>query len=84
MTKIYAQGEVELKAACHAIMFLDPVLEWEIDVNKKKKRRSSSQNALMWMWLDKIAKAMSDKTATKFTKYTSYLRIISWMEKRLV
>ena len=62
MTKIYAQGEVELKAACHAIMFLDPELEWEIDVNKKKKRRSSSQNALMWMWLDKIAKAMSDKT----------------------
>ena len=62
MTKVYPKGKEQLKATGVSIANLDPNEEWEIDINKKKKRRTTPQNKLMWLWLDKIAKAMSDKT----------------------
>ena len=62
MTKVYPKGKEQLKATGVSIANLDPNEEWEIDINKKKKRRTTPQNNLMWLWLDKIAKAMSDKT----------------------
>jgi hypothetical protein len=62
MPKIYAKGEAQLGAACDAIMMLPFEKEFIIDVKENRPKRTNAQNRLMWMWLDDIAKKMSDAT----------------------
>lgn len=51
----------ESKAApIKAINQLSPDKKWVISINPVKKRRTNSQNALYWMWVDRIAKSCGD------------------------
>lgn len=51
-------------------MWLDtcPNGDWVLSMEKEKKQRSVSQNALMWLWFDVIAKEWSDATDVMYTK----------------
>lgn len=51
------------KAVCQDfIENLSMDYQWECEVKRKVKRRSSSQNNLMWMWLNDIAAEVKDAT----------------------
>ena len=62
MSMIYASGSVQLEAVSDRIKQLNPEKEWQIEVKPRVRARSVSQNNLMWLWLDDIAKQMSDAT----------------------
>lgn len=42
--------------------------EWTLKLEKTKHQRSTSQNALMWIWFDAIAKEWTDATDKQYTK----------------
>lgn len=45
-----------------------PQGEWSLKLEKIKKRRSLSQNALLWAWMTAVAKEWADATGDYFTK----------------
>lgn len=45
-----------------------PFGEWTIRLEKVKKKRSLSQNAILWMWMTAIAKEWADATGQYYTK----------------
>lgn len=36
--------------------------EWQVTIERKKKRRTLSQNALMWKWLNEVAQQIQKET----------------------
>lgn len=42
--------------------------EWSLKLEKAKKQRGVSQNALLWVWMDAIAKEWADATDQHYTK----------------
>lgn len=45
-----------------------PKGEWTLKLEKTKKQRSVSQNALMWLWMDAIAKEWTELTGEQYTR----------------
>lgn len=62
MAQFIILNEETKKAAIDFIRNLAPDKKWVCEIKKKTKKRSLSQNALMWMWLNDVAKQMSDIT----------------------
>lgn len=62
MTEMTFQNEYGQKVAAENIMKVDASKGWVVTIKRKTKRRTRSQNALMWMWLNDIAKKMSEAT----------------------
>ncbi len=46
----------------HIIRNLDSEKVWIVEIKKKTKARSLSQNALYWRWMNEIASLVSDHT----------------------
>jgi len=46
----------------HVIQNLDSEKVWIVEIKKKTKGRTLSQNALYWRWMDKIASLVSETT----------------------
>lgn len=42
--------------------------EWVLKLEKKQKQRSYSQNSLLWLWMDVVAKEWADATDDHYTK----------------
>jgi len=51
-----------LQHVLHVIGNLDCEKAWTVEVKKKTKGRTLSQNALYWRWMDKIASLVSETT----------------------
>lgn len=41
---------------------LDLAKPWKVTIERESKRRTLSQNALMWMWLDRVAAHVMEHT----------------------
>lgn len=48
--------------AIRALQNLDTTKPWEITVQRKRKKRTLKQNALMWKWINEVADAVAEHT----------------------
>lgn len=62
MAQFIILNEQTKKAAIDFIRNLAPDKKWVCEIKKKTKKRSLSQNSLMWLWLHDVAKELSKVT----------------------
>ena len=48
--------------AIRVLQNIDASKPWEITVQRKRKRRTLNQNALMWKWINEVADAVAQHT----------------------
>ena len=61
---IIIRDEALRKAALFTIGALDLTKPWVLTIERETKRRTTSQNALMWMWIDSVVKHIHEHTGT--------------------
>ena len=59
---IIIRGEDQRKLALLTIGALDLTKPWKLTIERETKRRTLSQNALMWLWLDGVAQHVMEHT----------------------
>ena len=59
---IIIRGEAERKVALYTIGALDLEKVWKLTIERESKRRTLSQNALMFMWIDRVVKHVVEHT----------------------
>ncbi len=59
---IIIRGEAERKVALYTIGALDLGKAWELTIERVVKRRTLSQNALMWSWIEGVVKHVVEHT----------------------
>ncbi len=62
MTVIILRGDGQRQEAISQIAALDLSRPWEVTIAPYRRRRTLSQNALMWTWIHRVAAAVSDHT----------------------
>lgn len=62
MTATTIHNEASRTRAAEVIAGLSLDKRWKIEIKEDKPRRTRSQNALMWMWIDRAAQAMHEHT----------------------
>ena len=61
MTKLIVFNQESKVEPIRLINRLSPDKRWVITIEAEKKRRTLSQNNLMWMWIDTICKMCGDE-----------------------
>lgn len=62
MSNIIIQSEYERRQAICALGALNLDKPWIVSIKKKTKRRSLSQNSLMWKWIGEVVKHVKHHT----------------------
>jgi hypothetical protein len=52
------------KRALDVLATLDLTKPWQVVIEPYRKKRTTSQNALMWAWLEQVAQLVHDDTGT--------------------
>jgi len=62
MTPFIIHNEASRAHAAKAIAELSDKKRWKVEVKLDRPRRTKSQNALMWMWIDEAVQALHNET----------------------
>lgn len=62
MNKFTIRGQPQKDYACKFIQALNPDKVFDVEVRPHTKKRTLSQNALMWKWLNEVVAQIADDT----------------------
>ena len=81
--KYNIQNPESLRHVLHVIGNLDCEKDWTVEVKKKTKGRTLSQNALYWRWMENIVSLASEDTGYEKDELAAYFKS-EFLPKRIV